>query len=261
MPLVPKVRSDGGASSASVPPVPNFFQVLSDGRQARADQTETPRFDEVRSSPRPGSEAGGDFRTPNQTPRDPKDSPRPDGGSKVEEVSYEGMYLGTMKHGKGKLRMTNATYEGEFQNDGKHGTGVMTWDDGRQYRGGFVSNMFHGHATMTWPDGRKYVGLYADDRKHGEGTFAWQDGRRYQGQWINGKRHGVGVYTNAKGLTRRGMWQMDRPMHWEAAPETQTPRDDSGTPTPRDPAFHRIRGLSCSLARRLMLPRARFGSC
>lgn len=131
-------------------------------------------------------------------------------------MSYEGTYLGTMKHGYGKLRMSGSTYEGEFRDDLKSGSGVLTWDDGRQYRGQFENGVFHGQAVMTWPDGRRYRGQYADDRKHGEGTFAWADGRRYQGQWVVGKRHGVGVYTNAKGFTRTGTWQLDRPIRWEA---------------------------------------------
>lgn len=241
-------RDPGGGGSGIVPPVPNWFQVLRDGRQSREGQTETPRFDEVLASPgvqndqmTPRGNIGGEFRTPGPTPRD---SPRTSegmtdsgGAAKSDEVSYEGMYLGTMKHGLGKLRMTTSTYEGEFQNDAKHGVGVLTWDDGRQYRGGFDTNKFHGQAVMTWPDGRKYTGSYADDRKHGEGTFSWQDGRRYQGQWVCGKRHGVGVYTNAKGLTRRGMWQMDRPLHWEASgAESLAPGSGQGSEvTPRDP--------------------------
>lgn len=212
---------DTTAASGVVPPVPNWFQVLQNGRQNRETPQETPRFDEVSQSPRvpndtPRGNVGGEFRTPGPTPRD---SPRTSEGqavAKTDEVSYEGMYLGTMKHGQGKLRMTNSTYQGDFQNDVKHGQGALTWDDGRQYRGGFENDKFHGHAVMTWPDGRRYTGNYADDRKHGEGTFSWQDGRRYQGQWVAGKRHGTGVYTNAKGLTRRGNWQMDRPIQWEA---------------------------------------------
>mmetsp|Transcript_22275 Transcript_22275/g.63930 ORF Transcript_22275/g.63930 Transcript_22275/m.63930 type:complete len:363 (+) Transcript_22275:122-1210(+) len=221
---------EGGLGGA-VPPVPNWSQVLRDADNASAAGArgggsrwsgrgggtdvakETPRFDEVRASPRTSTETprdavGGEFKTPRPTPRDPQ-------LGEGNEISYEGMYLGAMKHGQGKLRMTSSTYEGEFQNDVKHGLGKLTWDDGRRYHGGFQHDKFHGHAVMTWPDGRKYTGNYADDRKHGEGTFSWQDGRRYAGQWVQGKRHGVGVYTNAKGLTRRGTWQLDRPLAWE----------------------------------------------
>lgn len=217
-----------GGDDIKVPPVPNWWQVLKDGTKKEV-QKETPRFDEVLQSPRPGcmsdqmtprGDIGGEFRTPGPTPRDsprPNDDPPPSARGTSNEISYEGTYLGTMKHGTGRLRMNACTYEGDFLNDCKHGNGVLVWDDGRQYRGQFEYGKFHGSALMTWPDGRKYSGQYAEDRKHGEGTFSWQDGRRYQGQWVCGKRHGVGVYTNAKGLTRRGLWQMDRPMHWEVA--------------------------------------------
>jgi len=227
-----EANAPGGSASSAVPPVPNWFQVLGNARASREGLFGTPRFDEVaRASPRtaggpldqmtPRGNIGGEFRTPGPTPREgptPRDSPRTSEGDagKSDEVSYDGMYLGTMKHGKGKLWMTSSVYEGDFLNDAKHGMGTLSWDDGRKYTGGFDEGKFHGSAVMTWPDGRKYTGQYSEDKKHGDGTFSWQDGRRYQGQWVFGKRHGVGTYTNAKGLTRRGMWQMDRPIHWEA---------------------------------------------
>lgn len=213
---------EGPGQAGTVPPVSNWLQAL---QRQRAQRTETPRFDEVFQSPRAGSEqtasprsAGGEFQTPRASPRD---SPRSSDActepavGKSEELSYEGCYLGGLKHGAGLLRCTNSTYEGEFQQDNKHGQGTLLWHDGRRYRGQFEHGKFHGTAMMTWPDGRVYDGQYADDRKHGDGTFSWADGRRYQGQWVCGKRHGIGVYTNAKGLTRRGWWQKDRPIHWE----------------------------------------------
>lgn len=194
-----------------VPVVPNWFQVLQPAGQRLPK--ESPRFDEVSTMATPRE--GGEFRTPGPTPRpDMKPSPREE-EEREPEISYEGTYLGTMKHGRGRVRMQNYTYEGEFQNDLKHGQGVLEWDDGRRYEGGFRENKFHGAAVMQWPDGRRYVGQYAEDRKHGQGTFSWQDGRRYEGQWVSGRRHGVGVYTNAKGFTRRGSWQQDRPIRWE----------------------------------------------
>eukprot|EP00929_Paragymnodinium_shiwhaense_P013948 TRINITY_DN12179_c0_g1_i1.p1 TRINITY_DN12179_c0_g1~~TRINITY_DN12179_c0_g1_i1.p1 ORF type:complete len:535 (-),score=93.75 TRINITY_DN12179_c0_g1_i1:165-1769(-) len=233
----------------AVPPVPNWFQALrrQDTNDAGAPM-ESPRFDEVTTArdtagvfddgklsarpqvfntPRGGASVAGEFthRTPGPSPRD---SPRDDtggagGGGKPEELSYEGTYLGSLKHGSGRLRMQGCTYDGNFRNDAKHGNGVLTWDDGRQYRGQFEAGKFHGSAVMTWPDGRKYCGQYLEDRKHGDGTFSWQDGRRYQGQWVVGKRHGVGVYTNAKGITRTGMWQMDRPLHWDVPATSPAP--------------------------------------
>eukprot|EP00927_Polykrikos_kofoidii_P086527 TRINITY_DN9725_c0_g1_i5.p1 TRINITY_DN9725_c0_g1~~TRINITY_DN9725_c0_g1_i5.p1 ORF type:complete len:493 (+),score=69.07 TRINITY_DN9725_c0_g1_i5:98-1576(+) len=230
------------SSDSVVPPVPNWFQVLNNNtRDANAG---TPRFDEAILTPNgtaqpvvtPGGHDQGrrmsnpstqvtpraqsiasDFRTPGATPRESPRAPeeRPAEGMKSDEVSYEGSYLGHMKHGAGRLRTSTFTYDGHFQCDHKHGNGVLTWDDGRQYRGQFEAGKFHGAAVMTWPDGRKYCGQYGEDRKHGDGTFSWQDGRRYQGQWVVGKRHGIGIYTNAKGVTRTGVWQMDRPLHWD----------------------------------------------
>eukprot|EP00913_Durusdinium_trenchii_P003007 g2779.t1 len=216
-----------------VPVVPNWFQALRPAGQRLPK--ESPRFDEVSTMATPRE--GGEFRTPGPTPRpDMKPSPREEEDTatgaaaaaarergrpqeREPEISYEGTYLGTMKHGRGRVRMQNYTYEGEFQNDLKHGQGVLEWDDGRRYEGGFRENKFHGAAVMQWPDGRRYVGQYAEDRKHGQGTFSWQDGRRYEGQWVSGRRHGVGVYTNAKGFTRRGSWQQDRPIRWEDGAE------------------------------------------
>jgi len=213
-------KSAAGASKG-VPPVSNWFQVYQNGRDA---PKESARFEEVSSSRSMWSgQAGGEFRTPGQSAREsprqtPRESPRaPEEGvrEQTEELIYEGTYLGTMKHGMGKLRSKQYTYDGDFQNDAKHGIGVLLWDDGRRYEGGFAENKFHGMAAMHWPDGRKYIGQYIQDRKHGDGTFSWQDGRRYEGQWVSGKRDGMGTYTNAKGVTRRGSWQLDRPIQWE----------------------------------------------
>lgn len=221
--------------NAMVPPVPNWFQVLQNtNNRSRDAPVETPRFDEVLQSPRtdapggsPRSNVGGDMQTPGASPQN---SPRPPAedpaAAKSAQGLYEGTYLGTMKHGTGKLHMTSCIYEGEFLNDFKHGNGILSWDDGRLYQGQFEYAKFHGAAVMTWPDGRKYVGQYAEDRKHGDGIFSWQDGRKYDGQWVGGKRDGIGTYTNAKGLTRRGIWQMDRPLQWDA-PYTSPPVSDA----------------------------------
>jgi len=133
-----------------------------------------------------------------------------------EELSYEGTYLGTQKHGTGFLKMKDCTYQGDFHEDEKHGGGILSWDDGRKYVGQFCDGKFDGFAVMSWPDGRLYRGQYAAGSKHGDGTFSWHDGRCYHGQWLDGKRHGVGLYTNAKGNTRKGVWNADRPVEWES---------------------------------------------
>lgn len=210
-----------------------FYQKSSDADQAK----ESPRFEEVSAGKQsPRENAGGeapDFASSPDSRASPRDTPRPmesprapdEGGrEQTEELSYEGTYLGTMKHGRGKLKMPNYTYEGEFERNHKHGVGSLQWDDGRRFDGGFRHGKFHGAAVMIWPDKRKYVGQYEDDKKHGEGTFSWQDGRRYAGQWVAGKRQGVGTYTNAKGSTRRGTWSQDRPIQWEEAPVEESPR-------------------------------------
>lgn len=215
----------GGESTSAVPRVENWLQVAASSGVPSPSPRETPRFDEVTprgSGPSDSRLGGTPGPSPRDSPRPPDEHGRPStsdapASARVDEISYEGTYLGSMKHGTGRLRMNGSVYEGDFRQDLKHGNGVLTWDDGRQYRGNFQDGKFHGSAVMTWPDGRKYCGEYIEDRKHGEGTFSWQDGRRYQGQWVVGKRHGIGVYTNAKGLTRTGTWNMDRPLHWEQA--------------------------------------------
>jgi len=205
-----------GATRAGVPPLHNWFHTLQRKGQTESGQDrevlqDTPRFNDLLASPQ---------QTGPPSAQTPKESPRPGSeemiaGARAMEVFYEGPYLGKMKHGRGKLQMTECTYIGDFWHDQRHGQGELRWDDGRVYKGQFENSKFHGFAAMTWIDGRSYAGAYADDRKHGEGTFVWTDGRRYAGQWDAGKRHGIGVYTNAKGLTRRGTWAMDRPVEWE----------------------------------------------
>jgi len=231
------------AAGGVVPPVPNWFRVLQADRQSRTQRTETPRFDEV-SQPLPMSNrsggdlvtprgvAGGEFCTPRPSPRESQTEL----WARPEELSYEGTYLGTMKHGHGKLQMRGSAYEGEFVDDCKHGFGILSWDDGRRYRGEFQCGKFHGTAVMTWADGRRFAGQYVEDRKHGDGTFSWQDGRCYRGQWSRGKRHGIGVYTNAKGLTRQGFWESDRPMRWEPLPESPTRMPPAWAALARSPA-------------------------
>lgn len=234
MALIQGGNSNRGSGTPAVPPLDNWFQVFKAGRgdASSSSPKETPRFDEV--TPR-----GSAGPTPRESPRPPdeRQTDASQGTARIDEISYEGTYLGNMKHGTGRLRMNGCTYEGDFKNDMKHGNGVLTWDDGRQYRGQFEEGKFHGAAVMTWPDGRKYCGQYVEDRKHGDGTFSWQDGRRYQGQWVVGKRHGIGVYTNAKGLTRTGTWNMDRPLHWEQATATlpQTSASARKLPLPVSP--------------------------
>jgi len=225
---VAQPEGSDGIAVRVLPPVPDWWSKIK-AAQVRSSPPETPRFDEVYESPRrsnlstPRTKVGGDFQSPRQSPRVVVTAPNGKAvvsqlqepcASKSEEI-YEGAFLGTMRHGLGKLRMASCTYEGEFVHDMKHGTGRLHWDDGRQYCGQFTCNKFGGSAIMTWPDGRAYSGQYADDRKHGEGIFSWSDGRRYEGQWICGKRHGIGLYTNAKGITRQGYWQKDRPLRWD----------------------------------------------
>lgn len=214
---MPGVAGMTGVNDGShVPPVPNWFQALGHGDSS---QKGSARFEEMLPRVNNAKDPCTSTASPRESPRplDESSTARGDALCKSDEISYEGAYMGSMKHGAGRLRMGGCTYEGDFLNDLMHGNGTLSWDDGRRYRGQFESGKFHGSAVMTWSDGRRYSGQYVEDRKHGEGAFSWQDGRRYLGQWVVGKRHGVGAYTNAKGLTRTGTWQMDRPLHWDFA--------------------------------------------
>jgi len=234
----PDLDSKRDANDAVVPPVPNFFQALQRDVHKQNLVTETPRFDEVQMTPRDspqrsartdgvaGSSVAAELRTPAASPRESalaSEDRAPNTAADRSDPSYEGTFLGTMKHGALRLRQKGCTYDGDLMGDMKHGNGILQWDDGRQYWGQFEAGKFHGAAVMTWPDGRKYCGQYAEDRKHGEGTFSWEDGRCYKGQWVMGKRHGSAVYTNAKGVTRTGVWQMDRPVVWDAPSSMPAP--------------------------------------
>ncbi|CAK0883557.1 unnamed protein product, partial [Prorocentrum cordatum] len=184
----PSSSSAPAGDGSEVPPVPHWWQALKDPPRPRP-----------RPQPRGLGAARGGLGPGLWTRGAPSARPGEEaqrGGA--AEVSYEGGYLGALRHGTGVLKMVGSTYDGEFASNMKHGNGVLTWDDQRQYRGQFEEDRFHGFAVMTWPDGRRYTGQYQDDRKHGKGTFSWTDGRRYEGEWVGGKRHGVGVYTNAK---------------------------------------------------------------
>eukprot|EP00928_Gymnodinium_smaydae_P064038 TRINITY_DN47472_c0_g1_i1.p1 TRINITY_DN47472_c0_g1~~TRINITY_DN47472_c0_g1_i1.p1 ORF type:complete len:338 (+),score=62.97 TRINITY_DN47472_c0_g1_i1:22-1014(+) len=221
---LPAVRDAGRVQSIAVPPVLNWTQALK--RSANAPM-ESPRFEETSARLSTNRTKAGGLGSvvagivagsPLPSPRPPTEraSAENEGGANPSET-YEGTFLGRMKHGQGRLRSGTSTYEGQFVDDLKHGVGTLSWDDGRVYRGQFGFGKFEGAGKMSWPDGRRYNGQYHEDRKHGEGVFSWMDGRRYDGQWYQGRRQGVGIYTNAKGLTRRGTWQADRPLTWDKA--------------------------------------------
>ena len=91
-----------------------------------------------------------------------------------------------MKHGKGRVRMTNYSYTGEFQHDLKHGQGVLEWDDGRRYEGGFEQGQFHGTAVRrlsVFEVFRRALEALAHSRPHVQ-VMIWPDGRRYVGHYL-----------------------------------------------------------------------------
>ena len=135
-------------------------------------------------------------------------------GEWVEEelvTKYEGEFLNGIRHGKGKLILSEACYEGDFSNNMMHGKGKYTWDSGQFYEGDFVNGNFQGEGIMTFPDGDFKQGIWADDQfVSGIVKITLDDNRFYEGEWVDGERNGKGITTYTNGDFRQGIWADDK---------------------------------------------------
>ena len=124
---------------------------------------------------------------------------------------YEGEFLNGIRHGKGKLILSEECYEGDFSNNMMHGKGKYTWDSGQFYEGDFVNGNFQGEGIMTFPDGDFEQGIWADDQfVSGIVKRTLDDNRIYEGEWVDGERNGKGITTYTNGDFRQGIWADDK---------------------------------------------------
>lgn len=84
-------------------------------------------------------------------------------------------------------------YEGEFREGLKHGRGKMVLSNGNTYEGSFQYGKRQGSAKYTWANGDTYDGVFQDGAMTGEAEIVYENGRRhYKGRVLNGLFHGHG---------------------------------------------------------------------
>eukprot|EP00441_Pelagodinium_beii_P031394 CAMPEP_0197636308 /NCGR_PEP_ID=MMETSP1338-20131121/11855_1 /TAXON_ID=43686 ORGANISM="Pelagodinium beii, Strain RCC1491" /NCGR_SAMPLE_ID=MMETSP1338 /ASSEMBLY_ACC=CAM_ASM_000754 /LENGTH=893 /DNA_ID=CAMNT_0043208519 /DNA_START=51 /DNA_END=2733 /DNA_ORIENTATION=- len=143
---------------------------------------------------------------------------------------YEGEWVGTVRHGKGKLTLEDgSTYEGQFELGKVHGNAVYMlpsgaryegqWRNGQQdgegrevsldgavYQGKYQEGIKQGIASIYLPDGSTYQGEVLAGRLHGRGKYMWGNGHMYEGDWADDCMHGDGVYTWPDGIQFTGQY-------------------------------------------------------
>jgi len=127
---------------------------------------------------------------------------------------YEGQFLGTDRHGWGKITWADgAVYDGQFNKNDMNGDGTLKWSTGVAYTGQWRQNDLGPRGNMTWPDGRRYCGEFHQGEKHGEGRLSWPNGQAYGGQWVAGKQHGYGFIVG-KGPAHLSQWNHGQLLRW-----------------------------------------------
>jgi hypothetical protein len=115
---------------------------------------------------------------------------------------YEGEFLNNMKHGNGKIQMSNGTtYEGEWDNNAMSGQGKIVFTNSfyRDYKGEFINGQMHGDGVMHMTNGDKYEGQWNNGEMHGTGVLTFANGDKYEGEFINGQMQESGHLYDADG--------------------------------------------------------------
>lgn len=102
--------------------------------------------------------------------------------------SYEGQWVGDVRHGAGKetSQFGDFSYEGNFKNGKYDGEGTMSWANGAKYIGQFLRNQKHGQGVEHYSSGEKFKGEYRDGQINGKGEYFFEDGTSVKGLWKNG---------------------------------------------------------------------------
>ncbi len=116
---------------------------------------------------------------------------------KTYEETYEGDFLNTVEHGKGRLSCTNGNYyEGEFVNGETVGYGI-SHNDRFHYEGNFESGMMNGKGKIIFPNKNQYEGEFLNGKLNGHGEYIWNNGDKFVGIFVNDKIHGEGIMTKS----------------------------------------------------------------
>lgn len=113
----------------------------------------------------------------------------------VDGSFYSGQWLGSQRHGQGRLERAGwGCYEGQFMHGKATGSGSFSKATGDIYTGQWLNDRAHGHGHYVHSDGSTYEGGWDADRKHGSGVETWSDNSRYEGTFLAGRKHGAGHY-------------------------------------------------------------------
>eukprot|EP01017_Pseudomicrothorax_dubius_P043896 TRINITY_DN7375_c0_g1_i6.p1 TRINITY_DN7375_c0_g1~~TRINITY_DN7375_c0_g1_i6.p1 ORF type:complete len:227 (+),score=68.40 TRINITY_DN7375_c0_g1_i6:57-737(+) len=126
--------------------------------------------------------------------------------------TYEGEYVGGLRHGKGKYKWANGDeYDGEYQQNKKFGIGKMTYVGKGEYYGFFENGRKHGEGMYTYPNKDIYSGFWKFGAKTGQGTYVFADtGMKFVGEWSESKFiRGKWIYPN--GTYYEGDFENNKP--------------------------------------------------
>ncbi len=86
------------------------------------------------------------------------------------------------------IKPNGATYEGTFLGGLKHGKGSQTYPDGTRYTGEFAKGFEHGQGTKTYNEKEgqsSFTGRFRFGRKDGPGTLTHADGSTEKGNFLD----------------------------------------------------------------------------
>lgn len=153
-------------------------------------------------------------------------SPEPKADSRTL-LSYDGEYLGGLRHGEGSATYVNGdsykgtwaegyrygygeffyqavgvTFKGDWLDDLKTGSGVAVFSNGDSLECRWSKDVIKDDtATIHYAKSNsEYEGGLKQACKHGEGAIKQRDGTLYRGDWVSDKRHGLGVLLLPDGL-------------------------------------------------------------
>lgn len=149
---------------------------------------------------------------------------------------YIGQWIGSKRHGKGKLYQADGVYQEGYWNGVLHLYGRIIQSNGDHYEGEFYMGQMtgrgkfedlegniaydgewrddqkHGKGVEKGVDGAIYEGYFETNQKCGKGVMHWSTGEVYDGDFLNDTIHGFGKYIWSPTKYYEGHWEAGK-MH------------------------------------------------